>query len=101
MVIASYTGCNKTLVVVSFTLSLFTMGPYYAGQKLTPLDMSPSFSGTIMAITNGLGSFAGLFSPYIVGVMTPNVSGIRLKLTYQISFLNKILYFSPIAGYNE
>ncbi|XP_030569765.1 putative inorganic phosphate cotransporter isoform X1 [Drosophila novamexicana] len=74
MVIASYTGCNKTLVVVSFTLSLFTMGPYYAGQKLTPLDMSPSFSGTIMAITNGLGSFAGLFSPYIVGVMTPNAT---------------------------
>ncbi|XP_064549131.1 putative inorganic phosphate cotransporter [Drosophila montana] len=74
MVIASYAGCNKTLVVVFFTLSLFTMGPYYAGQKLTPMDMSPSFSGTIMAISNGLGSFAGLFSPYIVGVMTPNAT---------------------------
>ncbi|XP_030569770.1 putative inorganic phosphate cotransporter [Drosophila novamexicana] len=74
MVIASYAGCNKTLVVVFFTLSLFTMGPYYAGQKLTPMDMSPSYSGTLMALTNGLGSIAGLLSPPIVGVMTPNAT---------------------------
>lgn len=50
------------------------MGFYYAGQKLSPLDMSPAYSGTIMAITNGLGSFAGIFSPIVVGWMTPNVS---------------------------
>ncbi|XP_064549125.1 sialin-like isoform X2 [Drosophila montana] len=74
MVAASYAECNKTLAVLFVTLALFTMGPYYAGQKLTPMDMSPSYSGTIMAITNGIGAVAGLISPPIIGVMTSNAT---------------------------
>ncbi|XP_030569764.1 putative inorganic phosphate cotransporter isoform X2 [Drosophila novamexicana] len=74
MVAASYAECNKGLVVVFITLALFTMGPYYAGQKLTPMDMSPSYSGTLMAIINGIGAVAGLISPPIIGAMTPNAT---------------------------
>lgn len=53
---------------------MLTMGFYYAGQKLTPLDMAPAFAGTIMAITNGLGSLSGMASPPVVGALTPHVS---------------------------
>jgi len=54
------------------------MGAYYAGMKLSPLDMSPNYAGTLMAITNGIGAITGVITPYLVGVMTPNVS-IRLQ----------------------
>ncbi|XP_030377865.1 putative inorganic phosphate cotransporter isoform X2 [Scaptodrosophila lebanonensis] len=74
MVVASYAGCNKLLVVGLLILCMFTMGPYYAGQKLSAIDLSPCYSGTIMAIANGLGSVSGIISPSIVGAMTPNHS---------------------------
>lgn len=73
-VIASYAGCEKRLVILFFTLAMFFMGFYYSGQKLSPLDLSPAFSGTITAVTNGLGSISGFLSPVVVGWMTPEVS---------------------------
>lgn len=82
MVAASYAGCHKALVIALFTISMLTMGFYYSGQKLTPLDMSPAYSGTIMAITNGLGALSGLLSPPVVGALTPNVSKIYYIIYY-------------------
>lgn len=74
MVAASYAGCNRLAVVVLFTICMGLMGTYYAGMKLGPLDMSPNYAGTLMAITNGIGAITGVVAPYLVGVMTPNVS---------------------------
>ncbi|EDW03180.1 GH11095 [Drosophila grimshawi] len=95
MVLASYAGCNKTLVVTLFTISMFVMGPYYSGQKLTPLDMAPSYSGTIMAITNGLGSLAGMLSPPIVGLLTPNATMNEWRMVFWLGFA--ILVISAIV----
>lgn len=74
MVAASYAGCDRVVVVILFCICMGLMGTFYAGMKLTPLDMSPNYSGTLMAITNGIGSITGVITPYLVGVMTPNVS---------------------------
>lgn len=73
MVAASYAGCDRTAVVILFTICMGLMGAFYAGMKLSPLDMSPNYSGTLMAITNGIGAITGVITPYLVGVMTPNV----------------------------
>lgn len=74
MVAASYAGCDRVAVVALFTICMGLMGAFYAGMKLSPLDMSPNYSGTLMAITNGIGAITGVITPYLVGVMTPNVS---------------------------
>lgn len=87
-VAASYAGCNVYVVVSIFVLAMFTMGAYYVGQKLSPMDMSPTFSGTITAICNGLGSLAGLAAPPIVGLMTPHVSS-----SYRNSFSFTLVYY--------
>lgn len=73
MVAASYAGCDRLAVVVLFTICMGLMGAFYAGMKLSPLDMSPNYAGTLMAITNGIGAITGVITPYLVGVMTPNV----------------------------
>ncbi|KAL7740445.1 hypothetical protein ACLKA6_013238 [Drosophila palustris] len=95
MVAASYAGCDKALVVALFTISMLTMGFYYSGQKLTPLDMSPAYSGTIMAITNGLGSLSGLLSPPIVGALTPNATLNEWRVVFWLGFV--ILVLSAIV----
>lgn len=62
------------------------MGIYYAGLRLTPIDMSPNYAGFLTAISNGLGSLAGITAPYLAGWMTPNVSSINIlyKFFYKI-----------------
>ncbi|XP_017068030.2 sialin [Drosophila eugracilis] len=86
MIGASYAGCNRALVVTLFTIAMGLMGTYYAGMKLTPLDMSPNYAGTLMAITNGIGSFTGVVSPYLVGVMTPNADLMEWRMVFWVAF---------------
>lgn len=57
-----------------FTFAMGLMGTFYPGMKVNPLDLSPNYAGTLMAITNGIGAITGIIAPYVVGVMTPNVS---------------------------
>lgn len=67
--------------------------------KVNPLDLSPNYAGSIMAVTNGIGAITGVIAPYVVGVMTPNV---RSFITFYHSFSNKfliicILSYSPLS----
>ena len=74
IVAASYAGCNRLLVVFLFTIAMGIMGTFYPGMKVNPIDLSPNYAATLMAITNGIGAITGIIGPYVVGIMTPNVS---------------------------
>lgn len=74
IVLASYAGCNRLLVVLHFTIAMGLMGTYYPGMKVNPLDLSPNYAATLMAICNGIGAITGVLAPVIAGLMTPNVS---------------------------
>ena len=75
---ASYAGCDKTSVAALFTVGMGLMGFCYASLRVNALDLSPNFAGTIMAIVNGSGSISGMVAPYVVGVLTPNVTTISV-----------------------
>jgi len=74
LIIASYIGCDKTAVIVTFTIFVGLMGTFYPGMKVNALDLSPNHAGTLMAIVNGIGSITGIITPYLVGVITKDVS---------------------------
>lgn len=59
MVAASYAGCDGTTVIILFTFAMATMGGFYPGMKCNPLDLSPNYSASIMATTNGIGAITG------------------------------------------
>lgn len=71
---ASYSGCDRLLVVAMFTLGMSFMGTFYSGIKANSLDIAPNYAGVVMAVANGLGGLTGVVGPYIVGLLTPNVS---------------------------
>lgn len=73
MVLASYSGCDTTTVIVLFTASMGLMGAFYPGMKVNALDLSDNYAGTIMAIVNGIGAIAGIIAPYLVGLLTTDV----------------------------
>lgn len=69
IIIASYAKCDRTLVVAMFTVGMALMGTFYPGMKVNGLDLSPNYSGTLMAIVNGIGALSGIVTPYIVGTI--------------------------------
>lgn len=75
IVAASYAGCDRGLVVALFTIAMGIMGTFYPGMKVNSLDLSPNYAGSLMALTNGIGAITGIVAPYVVGLMTPEVSG--------------------------
>uniref|UniRef100_A0A1B0FK41 Major facilitator superfamily (MFS) profile domain-containing protein n=1 Tax=Glossina morsitans morsitans TaxID=37546 RepID=A0A1B0FK41_GLOMM len=87
LILASYAGCHRPMVVMFFTLTLFAMGGYYAGMKLTPVDLSPNYAGTIMAISNGSGAIIGWLSPYLVGVLTPGATLEEWRFVFWVAFI--------------
>ncbi|XP_058791949.1 putative inorganic phosphate cotransporter isoform X2 [Phymastichus coffea] len=84
VIAASYAGCDQTAVVVLMTVGMTLMGTFYPGMKVNALDLSPNYSGTLMAITNGIGAFTGILTPYIVGVLTPHQTVGEWRLVFWI-----------------
>ena len=78
IVAASYAGCDRMTVVVLFTVAMGFMGAYYSGMKVNALDLSPNYAGALMAIVNGIGAITGIVAPYLVGVLTPDVSDLLI-----------------------
>lgn len=71
---ASFVGCNKLIATLCFTLGMALMGFCYPSLRINSLDLSPNYSATLMGLVNGIGCLSGMATPYIVGILTPNVS---------------------------
>ncbi|CRK93649.1 CLUMA_CG007178, isoform A [Clunio marinus] len=87
IVAASYAGCNRITVVILFTIAMGTMGGFYPGMKVNPLDLSPNYSGSIMATTNGIGALTGILGPYLVGLLTGGQTLTEWRLVFWIAFI--------------
>lgn len=84
IIAASYSGCDKTLVVTMFTIAMTLMGTFYPGMKVNALDLSPNYSGTLMALTNGIGAFTGILTPLVVGELAPDGTRTQWQLVFWI-----------------
>lgn len=70
---ASYSGCDTTLAVFWFIAAMTLMGAYYSGMKVNALDITPNYAGTATALVNGIAAISGIISPYLIGLLTPQV----------------------------
>ncbi|XP_034936137.1 putative inorganic phosphate cotransporter isoform X2 [Chelonus insularis] len=86
IVTASYVGCNGYTVVAMFTIGMTFMGTFYPGMKVNALDLSPNYSGTLMAVVNGIGALTGILTPIVVGELTPQSTNAQWRLVFWIVF---------------
>lgn len=84
IIAASYAGCDRTLVVAMFTIGMTLMGTFYPGMKVNALDLSPNYSGTLMALSNGIGALTGIVTPLIVGELAPDGTREQWRLVFWI-----------------
>ncbi|XP_055326573.1 sialin-like [Sitodiplosis mosellana] len=96
LVAASYAGYDKEKVILMFTLCMGFLGNFFTGLKVNALDLSPNYSGSLMALTNGLAGMAGVVVLPIVGVMTPNSSLEEWRFVFWITLgftiLRSVIY---------
>lgn len=73
---------NDKFIVIWYIWNVCLIGCvlFFAGMKVNPLDLSPNYAGSLMAVTNGIGAITGVAAPYLVGVMTPHVSNLSISL---------------------
>lgn len=70
---AGYCTCGQeTLVMVLLTLGTGLSGFQYAGFIINYMDIAPAFAGTVLGIGNTISCLCGIFSPPIMGLLTPN-----------------------------
>uniref|UniRef100_A0A1B6MMF0 Major facilitator superfamily (MFS) profile domain-containing protein n=1 Tax=Graphocephala atropunctata TaxID=36148 RepID=A0A1B6MMF0_9HEMI len=68
LIFASYAGCDKVVAVAMFVVGFGCLGTVYSSVRVCHVDMAPNFAGTLMAIMNGVGSVAGIFTPQLFAI---------------------------------
>ncbi|KAI5652005.1 major facilitator superfamily domain-containing protein [Phthorimaea operculella] len=74
IILASYSGCDRFAAVAYFIASMALMGGFYSGMKVNALDLAPNYAGSLTAMINGTSTISGIITPYLIGLLTPDVS---------------------------
>lgn len=70
--------------------------------KVNGLDLSPNYSGTLMALVNGIGALSGIFTPYIVGVLAPQQTLEQWRIVFwivlSVFILTNVIFVAFASG---
>lgn len=86
IIAASYAGCDRTTVVVLFTIMMGFMGPFYPGLMVNGIDLSPNYTGAVAGIMALIGAAAGMAAPYVIGILTPNQTVTEWRVVFWMTF---------------
>lgn len=85
---ATYSGCDLTMVGISFIVAVGALGIISASLILNPMDLTSNYAGTLSGIMGTFGCLMGIVVPIAVSQMTPNVCYYHLPhLRWIIQFL--------------
>lgn len=70
LLVITFIECDTRLIYALLVLAVGIDGGIYAGFQVNQVDLSPTFAGTLQAITNTLGCVPGILAPYVTGIIT-------------------------------
>ncbi|XP_025090960.1 sialin-like [Pomacea canaliculata] len=95
MLAAGFSGCDAAIAVALLTLSLGFSGFAMAGFNVNHLDIAPRFAGTLLGITNMVGTIPGFVGPTVLGVLTnENQTFVQWRVFF---YLTAALYLAGAA----
>jgi len=77
-------GLKDSFAFLTYSSSYLSKGTFYPGMKVNGLDLSPNYSGTLMALVNGIGALTGIVTPYIVGELAPEQTVTQWRMVFWI-----------------
>ncbi|KAJ8665113.1 hypothetical protein QAD02_006775 [Eretmocerus hayati] len=97
LLVATYAGCDRTLVVAMIILSLTFNGAACQTSLQNHQDLAPNFAGSLYGIMNTFGSFSGFIVPAVVGLLTKDHNG--LEEWRYVFWLSAIIFFSSTVSF--
>ncbi|CAH8489563.1 unnamed protein product [Schistosoma turkestanicum] len=74
MILITLFDChNKYAVVILLTFGLFLSSGVFSGGMLSPIEITPKYSGLLFSISNSIGALTGFLSPIVANALTSNV----------------------------
>jgi len=102
IVLAGYSGCNVTLIVVYFSLATAIIGISAVGMKTNNVDIAPLCSSLVVSYTNTIGNVAGFTAPQVATAFLGSNNSIMnwQKIFWLAAGLNVLgtIVFSTLAG---
>ncbi|KAJ2946184.1 hypothetical protein O0L34_g5118 [Tuta absoluta] len=86
LVLASYSGCNRIEAVSFFIAAMAFMSGFYSSVKINAMDIAPNYAGTCSAIVNGVAAIAGIITPIVLGVLTPDQTVMQWRYAFWFVF---------------
>lgn len=68
--ILCFLECQKTMSVILLAIALTCIGAMYSGHMTNHIDIANNYAGTLMGLTNTIGTIPGIVGPVFVGAMT-------------------------------
>lgn len=62
------------VAVAMLSIGVALHGCGFSGFLVNHVDIAPKYAGVLMGISNSLAAICGIAAPYVIGVLTPNVS---------------------------
>ncbi|CAG9094167.1 hypothetical protein JYU34_012828 [Plutella xylostella] len=87
IILASYAGCDRVAAMVYFVLSMALMGGFYSGMKVNALDLAPNYAGSLTSLVNSTSTIAGIVTPYLIGLLTPNSTLVEWRTAFWVCFV--------------
>ncbi|XP_023238800.1 sialin-like [Centruroides sculpturatus] len=78
----SFLGCESTNVIICLMIGMGCFGFNVSGDVAIALDLAPEFAGVIYGLTDSLYNAAGIFSPYVAGVILDKNEGDMIQWSY-------------------
>ncbi|GAV05725.1 hypothetical protein RvY_15808 [Ramazzottius varieornatus] len=75
LILLGFVGCDLYSAVALLTLAVGLDGIAASGYQFNHVDISPTYAGILMGLSNTVSSVPGMIGPYIVGVITNGPSG--------------------------
>ncbi|XP_068237202.1 sialin-like [Palaemon carinicauda] len=99
----SFSGCNAQLIVILFCLALFFNGAGTTSGFVNHTDISPNFAGTLLGITNTMGSLTAFICPIVNGIIINGQQTIGawqkvFWICVPIYILGIVFYVSLVSG---
>ncbi|CAH8529559.1 unnamed protein product [Heterobilharzia americana] len=63
---------HKYLVVSLLTFGLFLNSGVFSGGMLSPIEITPQFSGLLFSASNSIGALTGFLAPIVANLLTPD-----------------------------
>lgn len=92
IILASYSGCNRLEAVGLFIASMAFMGGFYSSVKINAMDIAPNYAGTCSAFVNGIAAISGIITPYLIGLLTPDVSMLFVNIFVTCLYTSRCVF---------